>query len=129
MLRPEVAVARRLRCDMSLPEVQLWQQLRGSRRGVRFRRQHPIGPYVVDFYCAKASLVIEVDGMAHDVADRPARDALRDAFLTDNGYRLVHIAAARILTDAQATADAIVSLAARPLHRPADGPPPRAGED
>ncbi|WP_367113614.1 endonuclease domain-containing protein [uncultured Sphingomonas sp.] len=129
MLRPEVSAARRLRRDMPLPEVQLWQRLCGSPRGVRFRRQHPIGPYVVDFYCAKASLVFEIDGMAHDCADRPARDALRDAFLTENGHRVVRIAAARVLADAQATADAIVSLAARPLHRPADGPPPRAGED
>lgn len=129
MLRPEVAVARRLRREMSLPEVQLWQRLRRISGGVRFRRQHPIGPYVVDFYCARAALVVEIDGLAHDCADRPARDALRDAFLTDNGYRVVRIAAARVLADAQATADAIVSLAARPLHRPADGPPPRTGED
>ncbi|KQN26791.1 hypothetical protein ASE86_02200 [Sphingomonas sp. Leaf33] len=114
---------------MSLPEVQLWQHLRGSPGGVRFRRQHPIGPYLVDFYCAKASLVVEIDGFAHDVADRPERDALRDMFLSDNGYWVVRIAAARILADPQATADAIVSLAACPLHQPAAGPPPRAGED
>ncbi len=51
MLRPEVSIARKLRREMSLPEVQLWQRLRGRVGRFRFRRQHPIGPYVVDFYC------------------------------------------------------------------------------
>ncbi|MFD1787622.1 endonuclease domain-containing protein [Sphingomonas floccifaciens] len=114
---------------MTLPEVQLWQQLRGSPQGVSFRRQHPIGPYVVDFFCPKASLVIEIDGISRDMANRPARDALRDAFLADNGYRVLRIAAARILADPTGTAEAIVSRAARPLHQPAAGPPPRVGED
>lgn len=129
MLRPEVAIARRQRRNLSLPEVMLWQRLRGSPGGLRFRRQHPVGPYVVDFYCAKGGLVIEVDGSGHDRGDRPARDARRDAYLAGNGYRIIRIAAARVLADVQAVADAIFALAANPLHRPADGPPPRAGED
>ena len=129
MLRPEVATARKLRRDMSLPEVQLWQRLRGKAGGLKFRRQHPVGPYVVDFYCREASLVIEIDGEAHSRGDRPARDELRDRFLRDNGLRVLQVAAARILHDADAAADAIVAYAARPLHHPSDGPPPRAGED
>lgn len=54
--------------------------------GVRFRRQHPIGPYIVDFYCAKAKLVIEVDGGQHNGSKS---DILRDAFLRKRGCRVL----------------------------------------
>jgi very-short-patch-repair endonuclease len=116
---------------MSLPEVLLWQRLRGRKAGVKFRNQHPIGPYVVDFYCRESRLIIEVDGEVHNRGGRPARDDHRDAFLRENGYRVMHVPAADILRDVDAVADAIASLVAAPLHhRPqADGPPPRAGED
>jgi hypothetical protein len=60
--------ARKLRRDMSLPEVILWEHLRrGGLSGMHFRRQHPAGPYVLDFYCAASRLAIEVDGAAHDL--------------------------------------------------------------
>ncbi len=114
---------------MNLPEVLLWQRLNGSPQGVAFRKQHPIGPYRADFYCAAARLVIEVDGVSHDMGDRPERDVTRTAVLEAQGYRVVRIPAADVLRDADAAADAIVSLAAHPLHHPSDGPPPRAGED
>ncbi|WBH16123.1 endonuclease domain-containing protein [Sphingomonas radiodurans] len=129
MLRPEVVIARKLRRVMSYPEVPLWQRLRGG--VVRFRRQHPIGPYVVDFYCAEARLVIEVDGEVHSQPRAIDDDASRDRFLTDNGYRVLRIPAADILSHADEVAASIASLVARPLHhRPAvGGPPPRAGED
>src|SRR5260370_33825496 len=56
--------ARQLRQQMSLPEVVLWQALRKARfAGLRIRRQHPIGPYILDFYCPAARLAIEVDGL------------------------------------------------------------------
>jgi very-short-patch-repair endonuclease len=55
--------AKRLRRDLSLPEVLLWECLRGGRlQGLRFRRQHPVGPYVLDFYHAQGKLAVEVDG-------------------------------------------------------------------
>ena len=63
--RPEVALARKLRKDMSLPERMLWQLLRQRPGGFKFRRQHPIGPYVVDFCCLSERFVVEVDGNAH----------------------------------------------------------------
>jgi very-short-patch-repair endonuclease len=130
MLRPETVTARSLRREMSFPEVLLWQELRGRRTGLKFRRQHPIGPYVVDFYCSEASLVVEIDGEAHDRGDRPARDWLRDQFLQENGYRVLRIKAAEVLRDAGAVAALAVSQAAAPLHHSpmASGPPPRAGE-
>ena len=61
-----VKLARKLRSEMSLPEVLLWRELRLRPGGYKFRRQHPAGPYVLDFYCAALGLAIEVDGMAHD---------------------------------------------------------------
>ena len=129
MLRPEVATARKLRRDMSYPEVLLWQALRGARTGVRFRRQHPVGPYVIDFYSASARLCVEVDGESHDRSDRPARDAARDDFLRSSGYLLCRVPARDVLADVDAAVRMIVASAASPLHHAAHGPPPRAGED
>ncbi|WP_294099475.1 DUF559 domain-containing protein [Sphingomonas sp.] len=127
--RPEVSTARKLRRGMSLPEVLLWQRLRGAQTGLKFRRQHPVGPYVADFYCVSARLVVEVDGEVH--AGRTEKDRERDRFLQENGYEVLRVNAADVLKNVDAAAEAIASLAARPLHhRPAaGGPPPRAGED
>ncbi|WP_394344002.1 endonuclease domain-containing protein [Sphingomonas baiyangensis] len=129
VLRPEVSIARKLRRDMSYPEILLWQALCGSRARLRFRRQHPIGPYVIDFYAASARLCVEVDGEAHDRADRPARDIERDRFLRTNRYRLYRVPARDVLCDIDAVVRMIVASAAAPLHHAAHGPPPRAGED
>ncbi|WP_271299620.1 endonuclease domain-containing protein [Sphingomonas sp. CV7422] len=129
--RFEVARARRLRREMSLPEVLLWQQLRRQQRQLRFRRQHPIGPYAADFFCAERKLVIEVDGEAHGRGDRPGRDAVRDSFMEENGYRVLRIGAVAILRDMDAVPTAIRAYAATPLHHSpaASGPPPRSGEE
>ena len=129
---PNVERARKLRREMSYPEVLLWQRLRGAPRGVRFRRQHPVGPdYAIDFYCAAARLAIEVDGEVHAKLGAPEHDARRDAYLRSRGLNIVRVPAADVLRDADGTAEAIVALASAPLHhRPAaDGPPPPPGED
>ena len=117
---------------MSYPEVLLWQRLRGSPGGMRFRRQHPIGlEYVADFYCSAARLVIEVDGEIHAQSGALKADERRDAYLRERGLNVVRIPARDVLSDADHAASAILALAARPLHHRAsrDGPPPRAGED
>jgi very-short-patch-repair endonuclease len=103
---------------MSLPEVLLWQRLKGAPQGVSFRKQHPIGPYRADFYCAAAKLVIEVDGVAHDMGDRPARDEVRTKALTEKGYYILRIPATDVLRDSDGAAASIVAIASRPLHRP-----------
>jgi very-short-patch-repair endonuclease len=77
--------AKRLRKEMTPPEIALWVALRRNRHALRFRKQHPAGDYVLDFYCAPARLAIEVDGEAHARGDRPARDAIRDAWLGAQG--------------------------------------------
>lgn len=73
----DVARARQLRTQMSLPEVLLWQELR-KQSDVKFRRQHPLGLYVLDFYCAAVKLCIEIDGIAHDMGGSAESDASRD---------------------------------------------------
>lgn len=129
---PIVQRARKLRRNMSYPEVLLWQRLRGSPSGLRFRRQHPIGPgYVADFFCAAARLVVEVDGAIHEAPAAQAHDATRDQYLRSQGLQVVRVTASRVLQDADGAAQAIVALAATPLHHRAthDGSPPRTGED
>src|SRR3546814_4404783 len=73
------AHAKALRQSMPPPEIVLWLALRERPGGFKFRRQHPSGSFVADFYCHVARLVIEVDGAAHDFGDRPGRDLRRDA--------------------------------------------------
>ena len=102
--------ARRLRRQLSLPEMMLWQRLRLTRGDLRFRRQHAIGPYVADFYCPGAKMVIEVDGAAHDT--RQAKDEQRDAYMTSLGLRVLRIAASDVLADPDGVADGIYRLCA-----------------
>jgi very-short-patch-repair endonuclease len=83
----DYANARRLRRKLSLPEGLLWRELRGKPDGVKFRKQHPLGKYALDFYCAAAKLAVEVDGIAHDMGDRPARDEARDDIVRAQGPR------------------------------------------
>jgi very-short-patch-repair endonuclease len=89
--------ARRLRRSMSLPEVLLWRELRKRPNGVQYRRQHPAGPYVLDFFCAPAKLAIEVDGEAHNRGDRPLRDEAHDKWLEAQGIRVVRVPANDVL--------------------------------
>ena len=92
--------ARKLRKDMSLPEVVLWDCLRAGRlAGLRFRRQHPVGPYVLDFYCPASHLAIEVDGAHHDLPGQMRHDLRRDRWLLERGIRVMRIAATDILDD------------------------------
>ena len=122
--------ARQLRRVMSLPEVVLWQALRKSRlAGLRVRRQHPMGPYVLDFYCPSARLALEVDGLAHDGADRVHHDQRRDAWLAQRGVKVLHILATDVLGDErlEGVIAAIVEAAAAPSGSLRSPPPPRGG--
>jgi len=114
---------------MSLPERLLWRELRRQLTLMKFRRQHPIGPYVVDFCCLRTKLVVEVDGMTHDMGDKPARDEQRERFLWESGFKVLRVSARRVLDDSAGTAEAIIARMESPLHQPPAGPPPRAGED
>jgi very-short-patch-repair endonuclease len=127
--KPEVYAARKLRRRMSPPEVLLWGRLRGSKLGFKVRRQHPIGPYVADFFVRDAKLVIEIDGNAHDFGERPIRDLTRDRYMGEQGYRIVRIISRDVMRDLDAVIRLIVEQVTNPLHHPSDGPPPHAGEE
>ena len=115
---------------MTRPEVVLWLSLRGRKlNGLHFRRQHPIGPYVLDFYCHAARLCLEVDGAGHAADDRSLRDQVRDAWLEKAGIRTLRLRAGLILEDMGAALRMIEGAVRRgevPLSRSATAPP--AGE-
>ena len=109
----DVTKARDLRDKLSLPEVLLWRLLKGSPDGVHFRSQHPVGSYVLDFYCAKTKIAFEIDGIAHDMGDRPERDEQRDALLREQGIEVVRIPAAEVLRSAEIVAVSMVRYCQR----------------
>jgi very-short-patch-repair endonuclease len=82
--------ARRLRRDQTAPEAKLWDALRDSRlEGWKWRRQVPVGPFIVDFLCLEAAVAVELDGGVH--AERPDRDARRDAYLRGRGLQVLRL--------------------------------------
>ncbi len=101
---------------MSLPEVLLWRTLRGQALGgLRFRRQHPLGPFVLDFYCDAARLAVEVDGAGHHQPARRRHDLDRDAWLAQRGVRTLRIPARVVLKDMRSALETILAEAgARP---------------
>jgi very-short-patch-repair endonuclease len=87
-----IAFARRLRRETTQAETILWRSLRGSQLdGVKFRRQAPIGRYVVDFLCVAHRLIVELDGPPHDSEARRQHDAVRDSWLREHGYRILRV--------------------------------------
>jgi len=96
----KTAQSRALRRDSTFPERLLWSYLRAGRlQGVKFRRQHACGPYVVDFYCAAAQLVIEIDGLSHD--GRQQYDADRTRYLETQGLTVVRYLNDQIIADVE----------------------------
>ena len=102
--------ARQQRRAMSPPEARLWALLRRGPNGVRFRRQHPIGPYVADFYCPAAKLVIEVDGLVHDSVAAAERDSIRNSYMGKLGLKVLRIRAGDILDNPVAVAEGLLQL-------------------
>jgi very-short-patch-repair endonuclease len=95
--RRTITRARAERRSGNLPEVILWRALKAHPGGYKFRRQHPIGPYILDFVCLAARLAIEVDGEVHSRGDQPVRDARRDCTLAERGFHTMRIAARDVL--------------------------------
>jgi len=107
-----VGAAQSLRRRMSPPEARLWSRLRKRVPGQPvFRRQHPVGPYVLDFYCASARLAIELDGESHDRGDRPQRDLERDVWLKSHGIEVLRIAVHDFPRNIDELADSIMQMA------------------
>ena len=105
--------ARSLRRQMTPPEVRLWVALRRKGQDLRFRRQHPIGAYVLDFYCERARLAVEVDGASHWIGEAPARDAARDAWVAQCGVRTLRLPARLVMDDLDTALRMIATTARR----------------
>ncbi|OJW75372.1 MAG: hypothetical protein BGO57_12510 [Sphingomonadales bacterium 63-6] len=98
-------------------ERKLWQLLRGKRlQGLKFKRQQPLGRYIVDFVCFEARLIVEADGSQH--AESQA-DCLRDEFLVGQGFRILRLWNSDILTNPEGVATAILAALEPPLLNPA----------
>ncbi|MFN0011806.1 MAG: endonuclease domain-containing protein [Phycisphaerales bacterium] len=102
--------ARTLRKAMSQAEVYPWLRLRRRGTGFQFNRQRPIGPYVADFFCHEAKLVVEVDGAHHGRAEQRHHDARRDAFLRSLGLFVFRAWATDVVQDTDGIATAIARL-------------------
>jgi len=125
VVRPlERARARHLRTEMTAAERRLWYRLRAHRlHGASFRRQVPIGPYIVDFVCMAARLIIEVDGGQH--ASWATHDRVRDTYLREQGFGILRFWNNDVLGNFQGVLE-VIATALRD-HRPPSLALPRKG--
>ena len=102
--------ARQLRREMTHPEHKLWSRLRNQGlAGLKFRRQHPVGRYIVDFACEAKKLAIELDGDSHE--GRYTYDIQRQKFIEQLGYRVVRISNDEVLYEIDSVLDTILIAA------------------
>ncbi len=106
--------ARKLRCRMTDAERKLWSVLRNEQLGIQFRRQVPVGPYIVDFICIKRGLVIEVDGGQHYTEDGIAYDEKRTAYLESEGLSVKRFSNHDVLTNIDGVVQVILELVKEP---------------
>lgn len=101
------ARARELRRRLTDAEGLVWGMLRKQQLGVRFRRQHPVDPYVLDFYCAERKLAVEIDGGQHNEIAGREHDERRTAFLQDKGIRVLRFWNNEVFENPEGVWDAI----------------------
>jgi very-short-patch-repair endonuclease len=101
------AFAQRLRRESTDAEALLWKLLRGKQLGFKFRRQHPIGRFILDFYCAETRLAIELDGGQRAEGPQAARDVCRDEVLRRAGVRVLRLFDDELLMNPDAVVEAI----------------------
>ncbi len=107
-------VARQMRTDPTESEKLLWEHLRARRlSGFRFRQQHSIGQFIVDFYCAEARLVIEVDGPIHEW--RKEEDEIREEFIKYHGCRVLRFSDREVLHNVEEVLNEISKALILPL--------------
>jgi very-short-patch-repair endonuclease len=116
--------ARRHRRQPTWAEAMLWADLRGRQLGYKFRRQQPIGPYIVDFVCFEKRLVVEVDGWTHQLEQNWEPDCERQDWLEGKGYAVLRFNDEDVRNDRGAVGDAIYSaLRLPPARQPSlEGP-------
>jgi very-short-patch-repair endonuclease len=102
--------ARSLRINFTNAERIIWSALRAHRmNGASFRRQTPVGPYIVDFVCHAARLVVEIDGGQHFESKEEQRDARRDAYLTGRGFRVLRFNNHEVMSNRQGVLETIAA--------------------
>ena len=121
-------LSKQLRRRMTNAEVILWSRLRRDRLfGHRFRRQHPVGPYIADFACVPARLIIEIDGVTHSSAVERRHDRKRDRYMQSRGWRILRVWNDDVYKNLNSVLDEIARLVPPPP--PSAAPPPQAGEE
>ena len=110
-----IGKARAFRKNMTETERKLWSRLRGNQLGPYFRRQVPIGKYIVDFMCWKKKLIVEVDGIQHSTVKGLEKDQQRDEFLKLEGYCVLRFNNAEVSTNLDGVIDAIYVELRNPL--------------
>jgi very-short-patch-repair endonuclease len=104
--------ARKLRWPLTRCETILWTRLRRDQlNGLHFRKQHPVGPYIADFACVKARLLIEIDGETHWTVEQRRRDARRTAFLEADGWAILRVWNAEVYGNENGVVDMILEWA------------------
>lgn len=104
--------ARKLRANQTPAEEIFWQIVRNRKLGgMKFRRQHQINRYIVDFYCVELGLIIELDGDIHDTREQLTKDSKRDKYLTSIGNTIIRIPNQRIFDDIQAVLEELMDWA------------------
>ncbi len=99
--------ARRLRKEMTIAEAKIWSRLRNNLLGAKVRRQVPIGKYILDFYCVKARLCIEIDGSQHYAEEGLRKDEIRDKYLNSEGIEVLRFTDYEVLKNTVGVLDAI----------------------
>ena len=130
-------MARRLRRQLTAAETILWSELRRQTFfGLRFRRQHPIGPYIADFACIAAHLVIEIDGGTHSTPAEANHDRKRTTYLRKQGWRTIRVTNTDVYEKLSSVLDyiAVNVETVRKIPPPSrrkrgSPPPPQAGEE
>ncbi|HTB52249.1 MAG TPA: endonuclease domain-containing protein [Ferruginibacter sp.] len=95
------ANANSLRKRTTEAEKILWNYLRGRFEGFKFRRQHPLGIYIADFYCHKAKLVIELDGTIHDIETIKENDKVRQRIIEEDGLKVIRFSNEQVFNEIQ----------------------------
>lgn len=115
----QIEFARHLRQTRTSSEDWLWQLVRNrQRQGMKFRRQHPIGPYTADFYCREAKLVVELDGEPHHTPEGQQKDKVRDAWMRAQGIEVLRFGGFEVENQAQQVLDRIDAALQRRCPQP-----------
>lgn len=109
-IRQHKKLRQSLRKQMTEPEKRLWFHIRNNQLGIKFRRQHGIGRYVVDFYCPKKKLIVEIDGDSHYTLSGKENDEIREQYMNSLGLKVLRVTNLQVMTEIESVIDLISSV-------------------